>query len=136
MYKTTSMTTGYGTPSIGSVKQAREKYNPNMGMTLLRAVTTNENSQARDSVFFSVGPISQERGMREIDPTENGSVYYRNPINKKNSLYSSVILSGVGLIGAISAYRSASEQNWVSAATYGAASLVGFAMLPDWEMRV
>ena len=135
MYKTTSMTTGYSTPSFGSVKQAREKYNPNLGMTLLRAVTTNENSQAKDKVFFSVGPISQERGMRSTDPSDQ-SIYYRNPINKKTSLYSSVILSGIGLMGAAAAYRSASEQKWTTAVTYGAASLVGFAMLPDWELRV
>lgn len=135
MYKTTSTTTGYGTPSFGSVKQAREKYNPNLGMTLLKAVSTNENSEAKNSVYFSVGPISQERGVRSADANDP-TVYYRNPINKKTSLYSSVILSGIGLIGAAAAYRSASEKKWTTAATYGAASLVGFAMLPDWELRV
>ena len=135
MYKTTAMTTGYGQPSVGSTLKAKQMYGSDMGMTLLRSFTNNESSEAKNKVVFSVGPFSQNTGVREVDPTDP-NIYRRNPMNQRMALTSSVLLSGVGLAGAYAAYQAAQDRNFTTAAVYGATSLVGLAMLPNWELRL
>ena len=135
MYKTTAMTKGYGNPSIGSAKQASIKYNSQIGMTLLKAKMNNETGNAVNDVVLSVGPFAQESGLRKEDTT-NAGVYMRNQIDQRKALTSSILLSGVGLAGAYGTFQAVKDNDWLQAAVLGATSLVGFAAMPNWELRL
>ena len=83
-YQTTNNNRGYSDVHVGSTKEAEKLYPKNMGLTLLRAVTSNNNSTAKDEVVFSVGPVSQEHGLRTENPSDPG-VFRRNPLNTRRS---------------------------------------------------
>ena len=105
-----------------------------MGLTLLKAVTSNESSTARDNVVLSVGPISQQHGLREEDPSEPGK-FYRNPINKKRAVMSSILLSGVGLASTYMAIQSARDSLLPQSVIYGVLGAGSLLMVPDFEVR-
>ena len=134
MYKTTASTTGYGSPNFGSAKLAQSIYG-DLGMTLLKARLNNKTGVAVNDVVVSLGPFAQEVGLRVEDSTDSG-VYHRNPIDQKKALYSSVFLSGIGLASATASYQAVRDKNMLYAAIFGAASLAGFAALPNWELRI
>ena len=134
-YKPTNNRTGYQDVVTGNTKEAERRYNKDLGLTLLRAVTNNEDSVAKNEVFFSVGPVSQEHGIREVDPSDP-TEYRRNPLNTRKAVASSFVLSAVGVGGLYAAYQSMINRNYPSAAMFGLTGLAGMAMLPDVEVRV
>jgi hypothetical protein len=134
-YQTTNDNRGYSNVHVGSTKEAEKLYPKNMGLTLLRAVTSNNNSTAKDEVVFSVGPVSQEHGLRTENPSDPG-VFRRNPLNTRRAVTTSVLLSGVGILGSYMALQSFRDEELTKAAVYGVTGLMGFAMLPDVEVRV
>ena len=134
-YQTTNNNRGYSDVYVGSTKEAEKLYPKNMGLTVLRAVTSNNNTTAKNEVFFSVGPVSQEHGLRTENPSDPG-VFRRNPLNTRRSVTTSVLLSGVGILGSFMALQSFRDDEKLKAAAYGLTGLAGFAMLPDVEVRV
>jgi len=133
-YKPTNNTTGYQNTTIGSTVEAKRRYGSNMGLTLLKAVTSNENSTAKDSVVLSVGPISQQHGIREENPSEPGT-FYRNPINKKRAVTTSILLSGIGLASTYMAIQSAKDSHLTHSLMYGVLGASSLLMMPDYEVR-
>jgi hypothetical protein len=134
MYKPTTAATGYGKTSLGSTRLARAKYG-DLGMTLLKSRTDNETGVAVDNVIFSVGPFAQTTGLRE-ENSLNAGVYHRNPIDQRTALWSSFLLYGVGMAGAIYSTIQVRNDNWLNAAIYGATALAGLAAVPNWELRI
>ena len=134
-YQTTNNNRGYSDVHVGSTKEAEKLYPKNMGLTLLRAVTSNNNSTAKDEVVFSVGPVSQEHGLRTENPSDPG-VFRRNTLNTRRAVTTSVLLSGVGIMGSYMALQSFRDEELTKAAVYGLTGLAGFAMLPDVEVRI
>ena len=133
-YKTTNDRTGYQQASIGSTDLAKKLYGKNMGLTLLRAVTNDNSAVAKDKVVLSVGPIAQQHGLRQEDPSDPGT-YRRNPINKNKAVTTSVLLSGIGLFSTFMAIQSVRDSEIPQSLVYGAIGAGSLAMLPDYEVR-
>jgi len=135
MYKVTANTKGYGEPRLGTTTQAKKLYNPNFGMTLLKSVTNNENSTAKNKVIFSSGPVTETLGVRGEDPLSPGE-YARNPLNQRGAMASSILLSGIGLMGLLKSAEHGKKGDYGQAALYGAIAATGFGLMPDWELRI